>query len=231
MEEEITLFRADNKNNKTMPEEFCTSGLWTKQINGGDSLALEKYGWLKNIKAHIRPGKKLEKDLYHKSCFLSFTTKEDRAFEYLKGRQNRSYAPTQSLIKANGYIFIAKIKLADLIPKEKGVYEYNYFCNLKRDTKLVQQLPIEEALRIHLTSCKVCDQKQKTHSMILINSIEYLQEFYPNDPSLKKAIEFAEEDGEWLLMPTDPFEIGRTSQIPPSNFWSCELYLRDEKEI
>jgi len=49
----LNLYRADKKGNTTMPEKYCTDGLLTKQIVGGDPMILNKYGWVKNIKNHI----------------------------------------------------------------------------------------------------------------------------------------------------------------------------------
>ena len=88
----LNLYRADKKGNSTLPEKYCTDGLLTKQINGGDPFVLEKYGWIKSIKSHIvKSDNKLEKFIYETTSFLSFTEKRETAEKYLSTEDKLDY--------------------------------------------------------------------------------------------------------------------------------------------
>lgn len=218
----LRLYRADKKGNITKPEVFYSSGLISKQINSGDPKALEKYGWTSLIKSHIQPSQN-EIYLYDTSCFLSFSNEEQLAYKYLKGRSNRMYNPINQILEAEGYLFEIIIEKSDLQEIGNGVYYYEYKCNMQRDLHFTTQFPVPPSNSF--TSCKLCNETNSYHGIIIIDCVKYLNKEIESSPSLKNAYENAKNDKEWLIMSLDPFpEGGRTSLIPPANFWNWKLF-------
>jgi hypothetical protein len=228
--DELILYRSDYKgNNITYPELFWKSGLLSKQLNNADPKALEKYGWIKTIKSHIKPEEQLEAFLSETTPYLSFTSCSEIAKKkYLKGKENRQYNPTKFIKKADGFIFCLKIKKNDLKEiKEigEGVYCYKYLCNRKKHLHFTNEFENPDTCLINfIPKCLFCNNIVNFHHIILIDCVKYLK-----SQILKKGLEnslsCAIEDAEWLVISIDPFENGgKTSIIPPADFWDCSLY-------
>lgn len=225
----LILYRADYKGNITKPEEFWKSGLLSKQINSGDPKAIAKYGWTQTIKSHIKPADKKEHFLYNTTTYLSFTTCDNKVIEYLKGKAKRDYQPTNSIIKANGYIFKITIDRQDLVEMTKGVYLYKFKCNKKKYTFLTQEYDNPELCAVNLTSCPYCSVNQNfQHHILVVDCVKFLSNISQSDSSIKSSLESARNDKEWLIMSIDPFEDGGTNSIvPTADFWDFKLYRNE----
>jgi len=224
--DKITLFRADYKGNKTRPEEFWKSGLWSKQINNGDPDATTKYGWIKNIKSHIKPSNELEKFLYNTTIFLSFTSCKEKVQEYLAGKNKRDYNQTDSIKEADGYIFRIEISKSNLVNLGHGVYLHKYKCELNKYIQLSQQFEVPEICAVNFTSCQYCNGNADFfHFILILDCVEYLKNISIKNTDIEESLKSAINDKEWLIMSVDPFKNGGTSSsIPPADFWDFKLY-------
>lgn len=223
--DKLNFYRADNKGNITRPEEFWKTGLWSKQINGGDPSVLQKYGWIKTIKAHIKPTGLLEKSLYNTTTFLSFTSCDKKVKEYLAGKEKRKSKVTKSIIEADGYIFKVSFNKKDLIKIDTGIYLYKYHCTPQRFKSLTNQFANPLLCALNFTSCEYCNKESNIfHGILLIDCVSYLNTMVEKTKELKDSLNNATVDKEWLVMSIDPFGSGSTSaQIPIGDFLSFEL--------
>ena len=222
----LVLYRADYKGNITKPEEFWKTGLWSKQINNGDPKAIAKYGWIKTIKSHIRPFGEKEMILYDTTTYLSFTTSVNKVIEYLKGKDNRTYQPTNSIKVANGYIFKITIDKQDLLKMTKGIYLYKFKCNKRKYLHLTNEYEVPEICAINFISCPYCNNNSNfKHYILVVNCVEFLSNISEKEIDIQSSLKSAINDEEWLVMSIDLFEDGGTnSVIPTADFWDFNLY-------
>jgi hypothetical protein len=226
----LTLYRADYKGNKTLPEKFWYSGLWTKQINSGDPNVLSKYGWIKNILSHIKPNSELELSLYKTTNFLSFTTCDKKVKEYLAGKKKLVFNSTESIINADGFIFILKFNKKDLIKINEGVYYLKYRCKFEKFIELRLQFENPEICAKNFIKCKYCNNLNTSfHQILLIDCVVFLKSIEKKENIFIEIINNAMRDKEWLLIPIDPYENGEyTSLIPLADFINYDLYKYEE---
>ncbi|WP_303922313.1 hypothetical protein [Draconibacterium sediminis] len=222
MDNILNLFRADRKGNKTMPEKFATDGLLSKQLNGGDPLFFQKYGWIKAIKNHIDVIKENESTfLYETSTFLSFSENEQLVKNiYLKGKNDRT-VHCSSFNESESYVFSASFNLEKLQKLNESIFYYDYRCNYEKFKEYVF-LPLTGSI-----GCNICKQNHNyLHRLLIINATAFLSELAKNHYEFQTAFENAKRDSEWLLMPLDPMAdgIGYQSRIPVADFWNVEFY-------
>ena len=222
MTETLNIFRADRKGNNTMPERFATDGLLTKQLNGGDPLFYQNYGWIKAIKSHIDVTNEYESlFLYETTSFLSFSENEQLVKNiYLKGKENILYH-NSSHNESDGYVFSASFNPVELHKLYDGIYYYEYKCNYERFRDLIFS-PLNS-----LVGCNICVQNPNyLHRLLIINATVFLSKLTKSSNEFLIALENSKRDNEWLLMPLDPMHagIGYQSRIAVANFWNVEYF-------
>ncbi|MFA6335278.1 MAG: hypothetical protein WCX48_06950 [Bacteroidales bacterium] len=222
MENTLNLFRADRKGNKTMPERFATDGLLSKQLNGGNPLFYQKYGWVKAIKNHIDVTKENESIfLYETSTFLSFSVNKQLVKNvYLKGKNDRT-VHRSSFNESEAYIFSTSFNFEKLLNLNDGIYYYDYRCDYNRFREYIF-LPL-----IGSIGCNICKQNPNyIHQLLIINASVFLSKLAKNSNEYQTAFENTKRDSEWLLIPLDPMQdgIGYQSRIPVADFWNVEFY-------
>jgi hypothetical protein len=220
MRESIIIYRADNKGNITMPEKFCTDGLLTKQINGGNPLFMEDYGWLNSIKSHIHFENNIGQHIYNTSAFLSFTAKREIAENIYLQTKNQYKCEKTTFEFADAYLFSFEFDRQNLISVGEGIYLFQFRCNYEK---------FKNPTSIHhkFIKCSICvNNAQYIHNIILIDVYSYLIKFSITNPTLKKALENAIRDKEWLILPLDLMNdgMGFHSRIPVADFWNVEFY-------
>ncbi|MEQ3219765.1 hypothetical protein [Butyricimonas virosa] len=178
-----TLYRGDCGKDRNGEEvrylrtEAWKKHLYTNLIHGGNpaEIFFTELGDL--VKKHIDPG-------WHKTHFLSFTSKESQAQRYALHIDNEKYAEQ---IIYNEYINcrIEKDKWDFIIAKlYKHRVDYKEYTSYRG---------------VYLGS--YLDDQNQTHNICLIDAQEYLKQMSPN---AQKAYNNAKRDQEWLVLPLDP---------------------------
>lgn len=222
----MELFRGDKiHNGKTKPGLYRGNGLRSKSFGSGTNPAnIEVIGLLETIRKHIKPTG-ADFQYYDVTDYLSFSKNQERAYYWCSDmgtitlERCREYEETR-------YIF--KMTLEDVFIQElcNGIYLYHYACNpglQTSDSNSEHRLILESIFSYKV--CPQCRNENRNHSMILINSYEYLK-CHINHEGYDGAIKFAQQDEEWLVLPYDNFEDTnfRKARIPRADFWAVEHF-------
>lgn len=220
----MILYRGDFVyNTLTSPGRFRFDGITTKSFGKGDPKYIEKNGLLNTIQAHIAPKTIKDNSYYNVTDFLSFSTNLKRAQYWAANKNTLLLNPCDKEYSETRYLFSLTINDEELqtLSITDGIYIFNYQCNPKLK-KGNSPNPIESAI-IRRDYCEICNLKEKSHSLILIDSVKYLTQF-PNAQNCQDALSFAKTDEEWLILPFDPITNGRSSRIHRADFWNVELF-------
>ena len=232
----MQLFRGDKIfNDKTEPDLYRADGIRSKSFGGGSSPTnIEKIGLINSIKAHIQPYLNNERQYYDVTDFISFSASRERALYWLTDRGALKVKPSIEYQETR-YLFNFEIEDNKLVNLSSGIYILFYSCNPKLKKSNSGKSPHNELIEFQSENevCELCSNVNLHHRLILINSYEYLLD-NPNHANLDKAIKFAKDDEEWLLLPYDTIGKFRSSRIPRSNMWNVEHFevtgeIRPEK--
>ncbi len=222
----MELFRGDKiHNSKTKPGLYRNNGLRSKAFGSGTNPAnIEIIGLLETIRKHIKP-KGIDSQYYDVTDYLSFSKNQERAYYWCSDmgtinlEQCKEYEETR-------YMF--KMTLEDDLIQEhgNGIYQYFYACNPKlqtSDSNSEHKLILDSIFSSK--DCPQCKNEDRNHSMLLINSYEYLKNHVDHE-KYDGAIRFAHQDEEWLVLPYDNFENTnfRKARIPRADFWTVEHF-------
>lgn len=223
MSNKLILYRADKKGNDTLPEKYCTDGLFTRQLDSKDHpIPFEKYGWLNTVISHIAPAGEKQEFIYSTSAFLSFTTELSAVEKYLATRKKLKFIETTKK-SAEAYKITAQFKQSELKSIGKGLSVYEYSCNYDK----VRTNEKYNSFVSDLIDCNICvNNDNYKHRLLIINAIDYLEGIKDKFP---QAYTNAMNDKEYLLLPLDPmvngpYKIGFQSRIPIADFWDIDFY-------
>lgn len=179
------------------------------------------------IRKHVRPDRSIPEELryYNTTDFISFSEDRDRAIYWLTERGRLSLTPSTEPYKENRYLFEIDIDMSKIIEFGDGIYFYRYSCNCqKKQPNAPDFMSDLEAGLVRAAGCDICQNGLTSHSLILVNSEEYLKK-HNTDHSLDGAVQFAHNDREWLLLPADPMSPQFFhARIPRSDIWDVELF-------
>lgn len=222
----MKLYRGDNIYNKeTEPYLYRNNGLLTKAFGSNcnpDNIELQ--GLLESIRKHVKPENSSDKGYYNVTDFLSFSESKERALFWCSD-MDRYILEKADEYKETRYLFNLSIDNNRLKKFESGMYLYNFCCNPKLKSSDSGKEPHLTAFKDNCCQeiCSRCNNINENHSILLINSYEYLIKNTTHS-KYTKAINFASNDKEWLILPFDPLGIHRSSRIPRADFWDVELY-------
>jgi hypothetical protein len=222
----MILFRGDKiYNNYTQPYLYRCNGLRSKAFNGNqDPRNIERIGLFRTIINHIKPTNEDGKIYYDATDFLSFSESRTKALEWCSDK-NTVILESANEYEETRYLFVLNINKTDIYAIGNGLYQYSYNCN--PTLKLTDSNnPIHKAAlipRFQSEICTMCENKQKLHRIILINTVEYLNHF-PEQAGAKEAIQNSIDDKEWLILPYDYKGDSRLTRIPRADFWKVELF-------
>ena len=218
----LTLYRADQKWRKTIPEKYNTFGITSKQLNSGDDPEPHrKYGWLATNTNHIHVNDAVGQHIYDTTQYLSFTTDLNKAQVYLGTSRCLSFEQCAKE-NAEAYLFTLNIEKKDLTAIGQGVYTYSFNCNYDK----IKSDPKFYSFVASLTSCEIChNYPGYSHQILLIDAAVHLEDKKATFPD---AYSNACRDKEWLVMSADPMvgmnAKGFQSRIPVADFWTVDFY-------
>lgn len=222
----MQLFRGDNIFNKdTEPGLYRNNGLRTKAFGSNcNPENIELLGLLETIRQHVKPENNTDTEYYNVTDFLSFSEKSERALFWCRDKDRLMLEKADNYNETR-YLFTLTIDDNYIIEFGNGIYSYAFNCNPKLKSFDSGEEPHMSALRFTYSNeiCPICENQHKTHRILLINSYEYLTK-NARQAKYDGAIEFAENDNEWLVLPFDPLGIHRSSRIPRADFWIAEHY-------
>lgn len=222
----MILFRGDNIYNKyTQPYLYRCNGLRSKAFNGNqDPRNIERIGLLRTIIYHINPTNKDGEVYYGATDFLSFSESRDKALEWCSDKNAITLEITNNYEETR-YLFILNIDETDLDTIGNGLYLYSYKCNpsLKQtdSNNIIHKIALTPYLQNQI--CPTCENKHNHHKIILVNTVEYLNNF-PDQAGCKEATQNSIENKEWLVLPYDCNGGFRSTRIPRADFWYVELF-------
>jgi len=189
----LTLYRADRKGNKTMPEKYLTDGLLTRQAGSNDHPSPhQKYGWLNTIISHIYPMNDIQKFIYDTTSFLSFSTERDLTEKYLATKKKLSFKKTQK-DRAEGFLITAKIKITEMNEVGNGIFWFQYKCNYDKARTNENYFSL---VSNHI-DCNICtNNPQYLHKALVIDAAKYLKNF---KNEFKIAYQNAVDDREYII--------------------------------
>lgn len=198
-----TLYRGDRRGNVTKPEWHRREGLFTKLINGGNPAYITEAGLFETIRIHIAPQTPQESAIQSTSSFLSFSSSRERASYFA------SYGNPNGLIpcaedSATRYLFTLNIS-SSRPGNESGVYVLSYVgCEFQTGGR--------------------------EHKLLLLDAVTFLRGHLQKAKS-KNALENAQRDLEWLVMPIDYMEglKGFSARIPISSIWTGECFFLESE--
>ncbi|WP_431199619.1 hypothetical protein ACQ86K_01125 [Mucilaginibacter sp. P19] len=174
-----------------------------------------------------RPDRSIPEELhyYDTTDFISFSEDRGRALYWLSQRGKLSLHPTTTNYQETHYLFTLDIDLKTAVDFGDGIYFYSYECNpVLKEPNAPDVMSILEAQLVRSVGCEVCQNGAIKHSLILVNSEQYLTS-QNSDQSLDGAIQFARNDKEWLILPADPMSPDFFhARIPRSNIWTVDLF-------
>ena len=230
----MKLFRGDNKFNQfTRPDLYRYDGLRSKAFgSGSDPAYLDKNGLIESLRQHIRPLKDSYHDnsFYEKTEFISFSEDIERSIFWLTDKNGLKLKELEEPYSETRYLFTIDIPDNELIQRSYGIYSYRFNCNFKLKTSNTPSLLLQatEHLMYGTNDCELCHGKWKTHEIVLINAVEYLQ--LGGSEKFSGALEYAKNDKEWLVLPFDAMEEGgfKYARIPRANFWTVKHFTTIE---
>jgi hypothetical protein len=225
---ELTLYRGDKIDNQlTQPGIYRGNGLTTKAFyGGGDPAYIDKMGLLETIRIHINPKSPTDFLQYNKSGYLSFTTDVNRALFWASDKGNPIDKVTDDYTETR-YIFKAVVPTSDMTLIADGIFEYKFSCNTNLKTANAPD-PGFVTWSYRQNICHICRGQDKTHSLILIDTVTFLEK-HKNMTTYDGAFRNASEDMEWLLLPNDPLGTHTSARIHRADFWKVHhLRLRSE---
>ena len=230
MSEFLSLYRGDSfYNSKTNPGWYRSNGITSSALGaGGDPMNIEKITVLTTIKRHIEHKKKLEKEYFKISDYLSFSESEERAKQWASGHAVEMLIPSKDKFFETRYVFKLQIDFNDLKEVSNGVFEYRFVCNtlLRTSSALTEPPELSFAIDYALqhASCQVCNSSRSDHLITLICPRMLLEDLV-GDNEFVRAYEFTKNDKEWLVLPNDFIDSRfRSTMIPPANFWTVDNY-------
>ena len=222
----MQLFRGDKIfNEKTKPGLYRNNGLRSKAFGSGSNPEnIELTGLLESIRRHIRPINNSDIEYYDVTDYLSFSESRERALYWCRDKDSLIIDKVDDY-KETRYLFILQIDDSYIRKIGDGICMYYYSCNPKLKASDSGEEPHVSALRlVHNNEiCQICNNQNKTHRIILINSYEYLTK-NAKQAKYNGAMEFAKKDMEWLVLPFDPMGKHRSSRIQRADFWFAEHY-------
>jgi hypothetical protein len=235
-----SIYRGDQINISTKAEVYRSNGLFAKQINNGISKHIERNELLEFIRCHVKPESISEYDFRNKSCFISFSSSKSIAAFYAAYDFDTKESHPEDLIMCNEYFekrYIFHMDISNKLPitTKRGLFKFEYKCF--QNTK-IPDAPSDKILFDFFSEkdnarCDICQINNGKHLIYLIDVPTFIKSEIKSCSTKKyqKAIDSAENDKEWLVMPAD-FLVnlgGNSSRIPRSIFWSSEhYYLRSE---
>lgn len=222
----MKLYRGDNIfNDKTEPFLYRNNGLLSKAFGSECNPAnIELQGLLESIRKHVKPENISDKNYYDITDFLSFSESRERALFWCSDME-RLILQNVDNYQETRYLFVMYFDNCNVKSLGNGIYTFNFYCNPSLKTS-------DSGKETHLTFlkhlhreeiCPICRNQIKNHRILLINSFEYLKE-NAHHSKYNGAIEFAEKDKEWLILPFDPLRIHRSVRIPRADFWVAEHF-------
>ena len=159
---------------------------------------MRREGLWKAAQDHIAPFCPTERQFCETSSFLSFTANYEVARRFAKGPEQRELIPCTDY-EEQAVIF--ELNLAEVIPlAQPHVYGSSYACNYALARPNSRR---PEAIReSQLVRCEFCESGSKPHSLILIDSSNFLAA-NPAMAARSDALACAKRDDEWLVLPSD----------------------------
>lgn len=222
----MKLYRGDKiYNDKTKPYLYRNNGLRTKAFGSGcNPENIEINGLLESIRKHVKPEGAPDTTYYGVTDFLSFSESKKRALFWCSDMDSLLLEKTDNYNETR-YLFEMSIDDNELVSHGKGIYSFDFCCNPRLKCSDSGQEPHLSYFQ-HLHSeeiCPICMNQYRNHKVLLINSFEYLREFETHS-KYKKAISFAHNDKEWLVLPFEPLGIHRSARIQRADFWIAEHF-------
>lgn len=231
----MKLFRGDNIHNLTEPGRYRFDGIMSKSFGKGKPAYIEAQGLLNNIRAHINPASASDRLVYDKTEFISFSSSENRALYWLSSKNADKITICQKDYQETRYLFILEFGGDELLPIDKSntMFLFHFSCNpalktFNTDSILTQALFSVVHPNTHYKSCPVCMGVHKNHSIVIINTVKYL-ETYKNSTAFDQAISNAKADAEWVILPVDSVSGFSGTTIPRADFWSARLYSAENE--
>ena len=223
----MKLFRGDKVYNiDTCPGTYRENGLRSKAFaSGSQPNNIELLGLIESIRKHINQIDKLDSNYYDVTDFLSFSQVRERGLYWCRDKDTLIIENADEYEETR-YLFTYNLNDNLLDQKGKGIYLYKYRCNLdliKPDKKDNDTLLNFFKYNSEEKPCPICENKYDNHSLILIDSYEYLIN-NANDVKYEGAIESTKNDNEWLVLPFDMLGMFRSSRIQRADFWFAEHF-------
>ncbi|TRU46263.1 MAG: hypothetical protein EWV91_13025 [Microcystis aeruginosa Ma_QC_Ca_00000000_S207] len=221
----MRLYRGDFIENLTEPGLYRIDGIRSKTFGRGDPYYIDKNSLIEAIRQHTEPNSPVDIDYYNKTDFISFTTERKRAMYWASAMGKISLVNCDIDYFETHYIFTIDIEEEKLIKINEGIYFFEYACNplLKQpNSPYILDYPAV------VPTCPICQGLKSNHSLYLIDSVEFLNR-HSDSEKYKGAFENAIRDKEWLLLPNDSINHGRSARIPRADFWSVTHFMVEGK--
>ena len=225
----MKLYRGDSiYNDKTEPGKYRNNGLFSKAFGSCcNPKNIEIIGLRETIRMHINPINSFDLKYYDVTDFLSFSESEERALYWCRDKDSLIIVKATEYEETR-YLFTLKLDNNFIRKIGTGIYLYSYNCNPSLKMSDSGEEPHLTFLKlIHGNEiCLICNNINRKHKIILINSVEYLIA-NSNHAKYGGALESAKNDREWLMIPIDPVETNqdhRSARLPRADFWHAEHY-------
>jgi hypothetical protein len=232
MEYEILkLYRGDKLQSSTEPGRYRFDGIRSKSFGQGIPKYIAATALLGNIRQHIRPESPEDDMIYNATEFISFSSLKARAFEFMRGPEFAEVKPEENDYEETRYLFELTINTGEMLPIDDYQTMFKYYYNCNYNLKEANSISPLERLMLDVTpagtyakSCPICNNMTvKGHVLVLIDAVKYLNH-YKSGEAFEGAIGLAENDREWLVLPTDKSGNFSGTTIPRAGFWDAHLY-------
>ena len=230
------LYRGDSQSQESKAQHYRSAGLLTKVINGGNPAYIEQNGLLESVRAHVKAQSESESFFQKRSQFLSFSSQESRAMFYASSGHPNELVSSEDNSETR-YIFTIDTTNIVSIKPRKGLHFLEYSCDnslIRSDGNEMETPGIDPLASLYgafgSNLCEGCDNRRLKHRLLLIDVVAFLNAV-PSAERYKGALTNAQQDHEWLIMPSDyiPRLFGDSARIPRSQIWSARHYrLRSE---
>lgn len=231
---------------KTYAEHFCGNGLMAKFADGGTSELIKNRSLLDYILSHVGYEQERSDKLFsYYSPMISFSADEDIATGYFKARagKKKQFVPCE-FYEANHFVFEFNFD-ADPIPTIPGLYFFTFKtnsvnCREFNEIQLKHGL-IKEAEEgdssllgnaiLNNIVAGIADKDEKTHLAFIFDVFKFVSNqdtSHQKEKLVKKTLERAEKDKEWLLYPCDPMNegLGVSAKFPMNEHLRVHSYFK-----
>lgn len=212
---ELHLFRGDRVGDLIQPgfpvSQALTIGIFSKFVNGGSSESLANRPFSVQIADHVGHAAGTPAEAFmRKSTLISFTKNRETALKYMTGP-----APCDvelcAFPDATHFLYELRLDSTDL-PEAKlglcGVHHLQYRWSLENCHRHVQGNPMLELVEGFVAG-NASVERHVRHAL-LVDVVCFLENHGAmlDADTVRRGLERARRDAEWLLFPADPLEDG-----------------------